>query len=62
MANSKLRNYARSRNVYHWEIAKYLNVCENTITRKLRTELSEEETSKFKYAIDQIARQKEIEL
>ena len=58
MANSKLRNYAKSHNVYFWEIARFLNVCENTITRKMRIELSDEESSEIMHCIDQIAKQK----
>lgn len=61
MANTKLRNYAKSRNVYFWEIARFMNVCENTITRKFRIEMSDEDSSKIRYAIDQISRQKESE-
>lgn len=59
MANLKLRLYAKSRGVYFWEIALFLGVCENTITRKMRTELTDEEAARIKHAIDEIARQKE---
>ena len=58
MANSKIRDQAKSKNVYLWEIAIAMNVSEPTITRKLRTELSEEEASKFIHAIDEISKQK----
>lgn len=62
MANLKLRNYAKFRNVYFWEIARFLNVCENTITRKFRIEMSDEDASRIKFAIDQISMQKEREV
>ena len=57
--NKSLRQYAKNHGVYLWEIARFFNVSEMTITRKFRTELPEEEKSKYKYAIDQISRQKE---
>ena len=62
MANQSIRRYAKSRGVFFWEIALFLGVSENTITRKLRTELSEDDAAKFKYAIDQISKQKESSL
>ena len=62
MANKKLKLYAKAHDVCLWEIAKFLNVSEPTITRKFRSELTNEEISKIKYAIDQISRQKESEL
>ncbi len=58
MANLKLRQYAKTHNVYFWEIARYLNVCENTITRKMRVELSDEESSEIMRCIDEIAKEK----
>ena len=58
MANNKLRNYAKGNNVFLWEIAMKMNVSEMSLIRKLRTELSEEQTSKIMYYIDEIAREK----
>lgn len=62
MTNSKIREYAFSKNVYLWQIAMKLNINDGNFSRKLRKELSEEETSRIMYYIDEIAREKESEV
>lgn len=62
MKNIKLRDYAKAHNVYLWEIAMKMNVSEPTITRKFRTELSDEESSKIMHLIDVISREKTEEV
>lgn len=59
MSNQKIRDYAKKKNVYLWEIAFQMNVSEPTITRKLRTELSKEDTTKILNIVDEIANSKE---
>lgn len=58
MANQKLRDYAKNKNVYLWEIANKMNVSEPTITRKLRVDLPKEESQKIISIIDDIANSK----
>ena len=55
MNNQEIRKYAKSKNINLWEIAKYLNISEPTMTRKLRVELSEEEKQKIFKIIDELA-------
>jgi len=62
MTNSKIREYASSKNVYLWQIAMKLNINDGNFSRKLRKELSEEESSKIMHYIDEIAREKESEV
>lgn len=54
IANKDIRNMAKAKNVYIWEIADALGVCAETVTRKLRHELDDEEKAKFKKAIQEI--------
>lgn len=60
--NSAIRAYAKERNVYLWEIAYKLDIADGNFSRKLRKELSPEESSKIRYLIDQIAKEKESEM
>ena len=55
MNNQEIRKYAKSKNINLWEIAKFLNFSEPTMTRKLRVELSEEEKQKIFKIIDELA-------
>lgn len=41
MYNKDVRNYAKSKNVYLYQIAESLNVSESTFIKKLRKELDE---------------------
>lgn len=59
MTNQKIRDYAKKKNVYLWEIAKKLNLYDCNFSRKLRTELSKDEATKIINIIDEIARKKE---
>lgn len=57
--NVELRQYAKEKNVYLWQIAKRMNLSEASITRKLRDELDEREKSEIMAIIDGIASKKE---
>lgn len=61
MKNKDLRDYAKSKAVKLWEIADKLSICEMTMTRKLRYELSADETERIKNIIDEIAKEREEE-
>lgn len=58
MKNLKIRQRAKERGVFLWEIATALNIGEATITRKLRKELSADETAHILGIIEQIAAEK----
>ena len=55
MTNQNIRDYAKNKGVRFWEVADKMNVSEPTITRKLRYELSKEDTQKIMSIIDEIA-------
>lgn len=56
--NGAIKNYARSRGVNLYEVAKRLGIAEFTFCRRLRNELSEEERNQIKILIDEIAAEK----
>ena len=58
MNNELIRNTAKKSKVFLWEIATALNVSEATITRKLRKELSADETARILDIIEQLAAEK----
>lgn len=58
MANQIIRNELRERKVYQWELAKALGISEATMVRKMRTEISDEETTDLLALIDMIALEK----
>lgn len=61
MTNKEIREYASSKNVYLWQIAMKVGISDGNFSRKLRKELSAEESSKIMHYIDEIAREKESE-
>ena len=56
-ANATIRDYAKSKGVRLWEVARALNFSEPTMTRLLRVELSEDRKSELYNAIDTVAAQ-----
>lgn len=59
MTNKKIREYASSKSVYLWQIAMKLNINDGNFSRKLRKELSKDETARIIHYIDEIAREQE---
>ena len=57
--NNELREYARSKGVYIWQIAEDLGVCEMTLLRWLRFPLPEDKKSAFIKAVDEISKERE---
>lgn len=53
--NGIVREAALRKGVYLWEIAQELGVTDGTFSRKLRKELSQEETQKILEIIDRLA-------
>ena len=58
MTNQIIRDELRERRVYQWELAKALGISEATMVRKMRTEISAEETTELLAMIDTIALEK----
>ncbi len=58
MKNRKIRETAKNKGVCLWEIASALKISEATITRKLRKELSAEETDNILNIIEQLSAEK----
>lgn len=57
-ANTTIRENARKHNVFLYEIADRLGLYETSFIRKLRKELSAEETAKILGIIEQLAAEK----
>lgn len=55
MQNVKIRNYATSKDVFLWEIAKRLGYSDTYFSKMLREEFSEEMKKKTLTIIDEIA-------
>lgn len=58
MANQIIRDELHERKVYQWELAKALGISEATMVRKMRTKISDEETTELLALIDTIALEK----
>lgn len=54
MANAEFKSLLRDEKIFYWELGEVLGVCENTIVRKLRKELSEQDKAEFSRAIESI--------
>ena len=55
VVNKDLRDYAKSKGVFFWQIARFLGFSEPTMTRRLRTELSPEDKQNYIRIIDELA-------
>lgn len=53
--NFDVRSYCKMLHVPLWKVAKYLNISEATMTRRLRNELSESEKKKIMKVAEKIA-------
>lgn len=56
MQNSNIKNYAQKKRVKLWEIAEVLKISDANFSRKLRKQLSAEETQKILEIIDVISK------
>ena len=59
-ANQGIREYAAKNGVYLWEIALAMGISEPTMTRKLRTELSEHDREMIIRVINELAAMRRI--
>lgn len=55
--NLDIRSYAKQKGVYLYEVAEFLGISEPTITRRLRTKLSNERKTELIETIDRVAAQ-----
>jgi hypothetical protein len=60
MYNKDVRNYAKSKNVYLYQIAESLNVSESTFIKKLRKELDDETKESLFKIINEIAKERDL--
>lgn len=61
LKNQEIRNIAKMKGVYLWEIAERLNMSEPSMTRKLRRELSDQDKAHVLTVIDEIAAAKQTQ-
>ena len=54
MANEAIRSRAKENAIPYWQIGSALCVCENTVYRMMRAELSKEQKEAINGAIDRI--------
>ncbi len=57
MYNKDIRTYAKENNVKLWQIAKAMGISEPTMTRKLRSELPEQDKQTFRRIINELSAQ-----
>ena len=55
MFNKDLRAYAKEKGVFFWQIAKVMGVSEPTMTRRLRSELPEQDKHVIKRIINELS-------
>ena len=60
MYNKDVRNYAKSKNVYLYQIAESLNVSESTFIKKLRKELDDETKESLFKIINEIVKERDL--
>ncbi len=56
--NTDLKNYARGKGLYLWQVAERLGITEFTLSRKLRHALKDEEHAAFIAAVDAIVEER----
>ena len=59
MANADLKDFAKRKGVYLWEIASYFNKTDTAFSKHLRFELSQEDELAIREAINAIAKEHE---
>ena len=60
MYNKDVRNYAKSKKVYLYQIAELLNVSESTFIKRLRKEFDKETKESLFKIIDMIAKERDL--
>lgn len=54
-ANKDVRQYAKGKEVFLWQIANAMGVSEPTVTRMFRTEMTPEKKAEIRAIIDRVA-------
>ena len=57
MSNTDVRQYAKKNGVFLWQCAQAMGISEPTMTRRLRTELPEQDKQTLFQVIDDLAKQ-----
>lgn len=57
MSNTDVRQYAKKNRVFLWQCAQAMGISEPTMTRRLRTELPEQDKQTLFQIIDDLAKQ-----
>lgn len=60
MSNKNIREYAKEKGVYLWQIANAMGISEPTMTRRMRSELSEQEQANIMSIIQKLSAQKTV--
>ena len=55
MFNKDIRAYAKEKRIFLWQVAKSMGISEPTMTRRLRSELPEQEKQQFIRIIDELS-------
>lgn len=55
MFNKDVREYAKKKRIFLWQVAKAMSISEPTMTRKLRSELPEQSKQKIFSIIDELS-------
>lgn len=61
LRNQEIKNYAKEKNVFLWEIAEKFGVSDSNFSRRLRKEFSAHEKEKAIRYINEIAESRELE-
>ena len=61
MANTEIRQELKNKNIPYWKIADKLGVHENTVIRRLRHELPEQEKEQIFSIISELSNEKQEE-
>ncbi len=56
MNNKELKQLAKEKGVFFWQVAIELGISEATMTRKLRVKLSDQEENKIKQIIESLSK------
>lgn len=59
MSNNDIRDAAKSRGVFLWQIAERVGMNDGNFSRKLRQELSDEDKKEIMVIIDELAKERE---
>lgn len=57
MYNKDIRSYAKEHGVFLWQVARVMGISDLTMTRRLRTPLTEQDRAEFIRIIDELSAQ-----